>query len=161
MARKEPEPTKNTLREKPVEAARKEEKPKIKKEKPAKKIKKERSFPNPFTALMNLLRNEKFQRVTGLFFLLLSFYLLIAFVSYLLTWKADDNIFNSSLRTILADNSITAENWMGKMGAFLSYLFIKKWFGISSFFFIFLFFISGMKLFLNLKLVPVGKSFMY
>jgi DNA segregation ATPase FtsK/SpoIIIE, S-DNA-T family len=159
MARKEPEPKRNTFRAEPAEEIRKE--PKAKKEKVAKAPKEHKPFPNPFSPIARLLRNEKFQRIAGLFFLLLSFYLLIAFVSYLLTWKADDNIFGNGLSAVLTDGKLIAANWMGKMGAFLSYIFIKKWFGVASFFFIFLFFISGMKLFLNITLLPIGKSFRY
>jgi len=159
MAQKEQEPIRNTLKSETAGEKKKESRPA--KEKTAKTPKKSKSVGNPFRSVVSFLGNEKFKRIAGLFFLLLSFYLLIAFISYLFTWKADDNIFSSGVKGVLGNEGLVAENWMGKMGALLSYLFIKKWFGVASFFFLFLFFISGMKLFLNVTLLPIGKSFRY
>jgi S-DNA-T family DNA segregation ATPase FtsK/SpoIIIE len=107
------------------------------------------------------LKDERFHKVVGLFFLIFSFYLLIAFVSYLLTWETDDNLFSRSAGDFMLDNSVAAENWMGRMGAYISFVFIKQWFGIASFLFILLSLVSGLKLFLNLRILPVRLTFKY
>lgn len=163
MARKEPEIiNRNTYKEEPVaEEIKKEKRPRVKKADTPAPSHPKKSFSNPFRPIVQLLSDEKFQRVTGLFFLLFAFYLAVAFISYLFTWKMDDNIFSSGISGVFAEGKVTAENWMGKFGAFFSYLFIKKWFGVSSFLFIYLFLISGLKLFVNLTPVPLGKSFRY
>jgi DNA segregation ATPase FtsK/SpoIIIE, S-DNA-T family len=105
-------------------------------------------------------KDERYQRVLGLFFIVFAFYLLVAFTSYLFTWTSDDNLF-SRTGSLLADNTIAAENWMGRMGALISYIFIKKWFGIASYLFVLMFFVSGMKLFLNIKVLPLSSTFKY
>jgi DNA segregation ATPase FtsK/SpoIIIE, S-DNA-T family len=161
MPSKELDPKRNTYKAEPVEEVKKEKKTTRQKSTKTRAAHNSKPFPNPFRPLINLLKNDKFQRVAGLFFLLFTFYLLIAFTSYLFTWKADDNIFNSGSGGVFGDDKIVAENWMGKIGAALSYLFIKKWFGISSFLILFLSLISGLKLFLKITLLPIGKSFRY
>ena len=115
----------------------------------------------PFATLIATLKSDKFQKVSGLFILLFSLYLGAAFISYLFTWKADDNIFFNSVGRVLLDNDLQSENWMGKIGAVLAYLFIKKWFGLASFFIVVLLFIGGLRLFLNLKVFPFRKALAY
>lgn len=155
------EDLKNTFKIEPQEEEVKENKSDKKKvNKTSKKSARSKSA-NPFRPVNNLLKNEKFQKVTGLFFLVFSIYLLFACISYLFTWKADDNIFSNTFGEIVTDETLISQNWMGKIGALLSHIFIKKWFGLSSFLFAFLFFISGLKLFLNIKFLHLGKSFSY
>ncbi|MEI6765884.1 MAG: DNA translocase FtsK [Bacteroidota bacterium] len=163
MPKKEATNIKNTLREEPEETIKKPAKaPREKTARPKKEqAPKAKSVNNPFRGTGLFLKNEKFQKVTGLFMLLFSFYLAVSFTSYLFSWKADDNIFNQSLGRILIDNTLISENWMGKIGSLFAYIFIKRWFGIASYFFIFLFFISGIKLFLNITILPLGKSYRY
>lgn len=113
------------------------------------------------SAFMLFLKDERFHRVAGLFFLLLSFFLLLAFTSFMLSWKSDDNIFPRSLSNFLLDNDVIPQNWMGRLGALLSWLFIKEWFGIASYLFVLVFFVTGLKLFLNIRLLPVGLTYKY
>jgi DNA segregation ATPase FtsK/SpoIIIE, S-DNA-T family len=132
----------------------------VKKEK-TKKVQNGKSDKINISSIIRVVKGDKFQKVSGLFFLLLSFYMLIAFISYLFTWKVDDNIFYNAISRVLTDNSLTSENWMGKIGAVLSYLFIKKWFGVASFLFIIWLLIFGLKLFLNFTLFPLSKATKY
>jgi S-DNA-T family DNA segregation ATPase FtsK/SpoIIIE len=161
MPRKEPENNRNTYKSPPQEEPKKEQKTKAPSKKSAEKSARKKVAINPFAPLLRLFRDEKFQKIMGLFFLIFAFYLCIAFVSYLFTWKEDDNIFSSGLSGVFSGNDSTAENWMGKFGAFFSFLFIKRWFGLASFFFIFLFLISGLRLFVNTTILPIGKSYRY
>jgi len=135
------------------------------KEKP-KRVKKEQKTENEsvkfsFNDIVNILKDERFHKVIGIFFILFAVYLFVAFTSYLLTWKADDSLSSSSFSSLLFDKTITAENFMGKMGAYISILFIKNWFGIASYLFILLLFLSGMKIFLNIRLLPIKLTFKY
>ncbi len=111
------------------------------------------------------LKNERGHKVIGLFFILFSIYLLFAFTSYLVTWfsgQTDESfIYNISFNKIVYEYPNEIHNIMGKLGAVLSYLFIKEWFGLSSYFFILLFFISGIKLTFKINLLPLGKTFRY
>ena len=110
-------------------------------------------------------RVEQRFRVFGLFTLLLCFYLLFSFTSYLLTWQADfsytDTIFKHFSLDGFFDNKIPVENWMGKIGALTSFLFISKWFGVASFLFVIMLFNTGMKHFFHVRIFPVWKAIEY
>jgi len=123
MPRREQTFSKNTFKEEPLAEEPVSSKPKkepSKKEK-TKKVKKEKIDSQRAVGLIETVKSEKFQKVTGLFFLLFAFFLLVAFTSYFLTWKTDDNIFDNSIWRVLGDNSLQSENWMGKIGAVFSF----------------------------------------
>ncbi|MDB4533726.1 DNA translocase FtsK [Vicingaceae bacterium] len=134
-------------------AEKKSDKPKAKKKKA--------SIPNPFskvsTLFTGLLNNEKLTKSIGLFLLALSAFFLLAFSSFLFTWKIDQNIINNHWN----DPSIQVENWLGKLGAYTSHQFIFNGFGVSSFLFVFLAFILGFRVLFKSNIVPLGKSFKY
>jgi len=131
--------------------------PKPKKVKEKKVEQKEEASTNHFA----FFKDERLHKVVGLFFLVFSFYILMAFISYLLTWQADDNYFSRAASDFIFDNPTHAENWMGRMGAFISFIFIKKWFGIASFLFVLVSLVTGLKLFLNIRLLPLGLTYKY
>jgi S-DNA-T family DNA segregation ATPase FtsK/SpoIIIE len=112
-----------------------------------------------------LAKREQRLRILGLFFLIISFFLLFSFNSYLISWQADysftDTIFKHFTLNGFLNNKIPVENWMGKIGALTGYLFITKWFGIASYFFIVIFFIAGMKQFFHILIFPIWKTFQY
>ena len=104
------------------------------------------------------LRNEKFKLTFGAFLILFSFYLLFSFVSYFFYWTVDfDKIYAFELSDL--SGKVPVQNWGGFIGAWLSHLFIYKLFGISSILIACLSFISGLRLSLNLNILPLGKSF--
>jgi S-DNA-T family DNA segregation ATPase FtsK/SpoIIIE len=154
--------SKNTVKEEPVTAQPKEKKTAAPKEKVSKPAKAKNSNSRPLLpGIISFLKSENFKKVTGLFLLLFAFFLIIAFISYLFTWKADDNIFYNSFIRVLTDNNLTSENWMGKIGAILSFLFIKKWFGIASFLFIVWLIVFGVRMFIQTRLFPLKKTTYY
>jgi S-DNA-T family DNA segregation ATPase FtsK/SpoIIIE len=108
---------------------------------------------------------ERRFRVFGLFSLLLSFYLLFSFTSYILTWQTDfsftDTVFKHFTLDAFFDNKKPVENWMGKIGALTGYLFISKWFGVASFLFVIILFNSGMKHFFHITIFPLWKTLEY
>lgn len=109
---------------------------------------------NRFTGI---LKNEKLAQIIGLLLMVLSVFLLLAFSSYLFTWKADQNLITHHW-----DNpEVKAENWLGKLGAYTSHQFIFNGFGIASFLFSFLTFIVGFRALFKVTLVPFGKAFAY
>ena len=78
--------------------------------------------------------------------LLLAVFLGISFTSYLTTWKIDDHLFNYSFWELLRDQDQKAFNFTGKIGAVISYNFIKEGFGIAAYFFVIYFLFAGLKL---------------
>jgi len=71
---------------------------------------------------------NKLQVLLGFLLLFISIILTISFISYFFNWKVDQ----SNISEIL-DRSVKTENYLGKIGASLSHLFIYKLFGIASF----------------------------
>jgi len=113
-------------------------------------------------SLFSFLKNEKFLRLCGFFLVLLSFYLLLSLVSYLVNWfntGSDDMFMHVPFRDVLMNDGLVANNWGGRMGAALGGLFIKQWFGASSLLFCLYFFVWGYKLLFRKTLLPVGKTF--
>lgn len=136
---------------------------KEKRQKPAKKPKEKKEKKVPTEA--ELAKREQRFRVVGLFFLLLSFYLLFSLTSYLLTWRADfsfaDTVFKHFSISNLFTEKVHVENWMGKVGALTGYLFLSKWFGVASFLFIVVLFNTGMKQFFHIPIFPIWKTIEY
>ncbi|WP_300978104.1 DNA translocase FtsK [Flavobacterium sp.] len=85
--------------------------------------------------------------IIGSLLVLFSVGLLIAFVSFFLYGQEDQSAINS-----IADRNEVVQNWLGKIGAFLADALIYKGFGIASFLLVRLFFLTGLFLFLDLKL---------
>lgn len=114
-------------------------------------------FSNISNKIKSIVQNEKLAQITGLLLLVFSVFLLLAFSSYLFTWKADQNLIINHW-----DNpEVQAENWLGKLGAYAAHQFIFNAFGVASFLFCFLFFIVGFKALFKIKLVPFNKAFAY
>ncbi|MFB9054752.1 DNA translocase FtsK [Formosa undariae] len=69
-----------------------------------------------------------------------------AFLSYFFTGKADQSILNE-----FTARDVEAKNWIKKLGAFLSDIFIYRGFGVAAFIFSGLFIRSGMHVLLNIN----------
>ncbi|MDP9079427.1 MAG: DNA translocase FtsK [Bacteroidota bacterium] len=117
--------------------------------------------------------NSKLIKISGLFLLLLSVYFLLAFTSYLFTWQEDQsyvsptnggwhNLFRTTQE--LMENGVKSpvtENWAGKLGALLSNQFIYEWFGLASFVFVFVFFVSGYRMLFKVRLLSMSRTLAY
>ncbi len=118
-----------------------------------------KGFRLSFNGIKLFFQKEKNRQIIGLLLLVVSAYLLIAFVSFLFTWKIDQSKVEIPFWTYLFDSSILVDNWLGKLGAATSHLFIYRWFGISSFLFVGLSFISGFYVLFQIQLLPLKKTF--
>lgn len=117
-----------------------------KKQKPAKTFK-----------MKEFLKDERVKVSTGLVFISFAILLTLSFTSYFFTWKADQSKLDISTFKLFKDASIEVENWIGKLGAMLSDLFIHDWFGLASIAFILIFLVIGFRL-LNVKLLPFKRT---
>lgn len=84
--------------------------------------------------------------IFGSLLIILGILTFIAFLSFFFTGKADQ-----STLTEMASRDVKAENWLNKLGALVSDLFITQGFGVASFIFSGLLFISGIYVTLDLK----------
>ena len=119
------------------------------------------------------LNDDRTVKIIGLFFLIVSLYFMVAFTSYLFTWKDDQsyvmdanggwsNLWKTQAElTNMGLNQPVVENWLGKFGALLSHQFIYEWFGIASFIFIGVFFIVGYRMLFKIKVLSISKTFSY
>ncbi len=121
----------------------------------------------------DIVINSKLLKIGGLFLLLLSVYFLVAFTSYMFTWQEDQsyvsaanggwhNLFKTTQE--LMENGVKnpiVENWTGKLGALVSNQFIYEWFGVASFIFVFLFFVTGYRMLFKVRLFSLIKTVAY
>ncbi|MBL7887299.1 MAG: DNA translocase FtsK [Flavobacterium sp.] len=98
----------------------------------------------------------QYRVLIGTFLILFSIGLLLAFVSFFIHGHQDQNIVDE-----LADRSESAQNWLGKIGAYLADVFIHKGFGAASFLFVKLFFITGTYLVLDLPLKKLKNTWFW
>ncbi len=105
-------------------------------------------------AINSKLANNKFWTITkqhkivfGCLLILFSIALLLSFISFYIYGQQDQ-----STLTKLGDRTETVHNWLGKFGAYLADLIVYKGFGIASFFFVRLFFLTGVFLALSIPL---------
>jgi len=110
----------------------------------------------------SFFKNERYRKVLGFLFILLSFYLTLSFTSYIVPWftgSADDTFSNISFHRVLFDDTIDVSNWGGRLGAAISHQLIKDWFGVSAYLILLLLFIYGFKLMMKVSILPLGKTF--
>lgn len=84
--------------------------------------------------------------VLGSLLILFSVALLVAFISFYIHGQEDQSAVAE-----LGDRSETVQNWLGKFGAFLADLIVYKGFGLASFLFVRLFFLTGIFMILGIS----------
>jgi S-DNA-T family DNA segregation ATPase FtsK/SpoIIIE len=85
--------------------------------------------------------------VLGFLLVLFSIALFVAFVSFFIYGQIDQSAVSK-----LTNRNEAVQNWLGKFGAYLADLIVYKGFGIASFLFVRLFFLTGMYLVLDLSI---------
>ncbi|MDQ3682857.1 MAG: DNA translocase FtsK 4TM domain-containing protein, partial [Bacteroidota bacterium] len=115
--------------------------------------------------LKKLARDERTWKIVGTLSLLISIFLLIAFISYFFTWKEDqDQVLNNESGFLWDNdqqNNKRISNLLGRLGAYLSHFFIYRGFGIASLLFCTFFFVSGINLLFNRKVFSIWRNLKY
>ncbi len=96
-------------------------------------------------------RGQKF--IVGVLFVIIAVILLLSFISYYISGNNDQ-----SQITELGNRDVVVENWLGKIGAWLSNVFLHEGFGVASFLFVKIFFLIGAYLIVDLPLKKLRKS---
>lgn len=91
--------------------------------------------------------NKQYKIVLGCLLVLFSIALFLAFISFYIYGQEDQSAVNQ-----LADRNEVVQNWLGKFGAFLADLIVYQGFGIASFLFVRLFFLTGLFLVLDISM---------
>ena len=105
-------------------------------------------------APLETLPNERWRKILGIVCLLSAIYLSIAFVSYLYTWKYDqDKVLHFTWSTFF-QNDLKVQNWLGRLGAYVANAFFYYGFGLPSILIILLMLRLGTDLIRRRSLVP-------
>ncbi|MCK5137678.1 MAG: DNA translocase FtsK 4TM domain-containing protein [Bacteroidales bacterium] len=96
------------------------------------KKKKKKTFIRFLSSLVSFFKDDRFRYAMGIVFLLAALFLILSFISFLINWKTDQDF---EWAKVFSSPEIRVENQGGKMGAWLSDLFINRWFGVASFLF--------------------------
>jgi len=145
---------KNKLRELPAEE---EEKPQRKASTAKAKRAKAESGGGKLGKVRAFLADERVHKVFGLFLVLTACYLLVAFTSYLFTWRMDQDLMSRPWGELFKPE-VRVENWLGKLGALIGHRFIFIWFGVAAFVFVLWSFLAGVRLALGAWLLPPGRT---
>ena len=81
----------------------------------------------------NIFHNERINFVLGLLLLLIAGYLIWAFVSYLVTGFADQSLIETPRDGEILNEHHEFQNACGSLGAYASWFFIKRCFGLPAF----------------------------
>lgn len=107
------------------------------------------------------LKDERWPKIGGVICWFLGIYLSIAFISYLYTWKVDqDKVLKFSWQVVL-QSDLSMENWLGRLGAIISNAFFYWGFGLPSILIVVLLFKLGFDLLTNRKLNSFWKLTKY
>jgi len=110
--------------------------------------------------LKKLARDERTWKITGAFFILISIFLFISFISYFFTWKEDQS-YVSQGASILFDNTAKVNNLLGRLGAYISHSLMRNGFGIASFFICSFFFVVGVNLLFSKRVFSIWRNLRY
>ncbi len=106
-------------------------------------------------------KDPRFTLALGFFLIIVSLYLVTAFISYLFTGKADQSVVEALGNTDLIESGKEAENWLGLYGAITSHFMIFRWLGVSGFFMPPLLFFLGFRMVFKRDLVPLFSAFIF
>jgi S-DNA-T family DNA segregation ATPase FtsK/SpoIIIE len=111
-------------------------------------------------SLISFVKDERFRYILSFILILFSAFLLLAFISYLFTWSNDQSKLTLSFSNYVFDVTINADNWAGKLGAYISNAMVHNTFGLASVSLIILMVFLSLRL-IDIKLVSLKKLIKY
>jgi DNA segregation ATPase FtsK/SpoIIIE, S-DNA-T family len=109
----------------------------------------------------DLVKDERTHKIAGTIALLVSLFLFIAFASYLVTWKEDQDKVFKGVSVLFPSEDIKTANLLGNIGAYISHQFFYNGFGVASFFFCTLFFVIGINAVFGKKIFSIWRNVRY
>jgi DNA segregation ATPase FtsK/SpoIIIE, S-DNA-T family len=103
---------------------------------------------------------QKVRRIFGSILILFAAFFLLAYTSYFFTWQNDQDMVMGKgfFEYLFESDSPEVENWLGKMGAWMSHYFVYRWFGVSTIFIGFLSFVFGVRLLFKVSLFDLKRA---
>ncbi|MBC7850688.1 MAG: DNA translocase FtsK 4TM domain-containing protein [Chitinophagaceae bacterium] len=113
-------------------------------------------------SVKELVKDERTHKIAGAILLLAASFLFIAFASYIVTWKEDqDKVLNHGASILLPSADIKTANLLGNIGAYISHQFFFNGFGLASFFFCSFFFVMGANWLFTKRIFSIGRNLRY
>ena len=122
---------------------------------------KKKSSKRSFSFKIGFFKDRRFQLTIGFFLLIVSLFLLIAFISYLFTGKADQSAVESVREIGLFQSGMEVDNWMKLYGAITAHYFIFEWFGIACFLITPLLFMYGYRIVFRRAILPLNATTLF
>lgn len=107
---------------------------------------------------IKFFKDRRFQLTIGFLLIGISLFLLVGFISYLFTGKADQSVIDAVQELGVFQSGLEVENWMKLYGALASHYFIFEWFGLASFLLPFLLFLYGYRIVFYKSLVNLSSA---
>ncbi|WP_162128057.1 DNA translocase FtsK [Flavobacterium phycosphaerae] len=124
----------------------------------AKTVKKETpdSKKDPNSEIKILKTKKQYRMLFGFLLVLVSIAFLVSFISFFVSGQADQSAVDA-----FTDREEVVQNWLGKFGAYIADLFIYRGFGVASFLFVKLLFLSGAFLILDLPIKKLKNTWFW
>jgi DNA segregation ATPase FtsK/SpoIIIE, S-DNA-T family len=107
-----------------------------------------------------LVKDERTHKIAGTVLLLLCLFLFTCFTSYLFTWHEDQSIVKGA-SIFFPERDLQVGNILGTLGAWISHQFFFNGFGIASFLFCILFFVTGINLIIGRRIFVLRRHVRY
>lgn len=116
----------------------------------------------PVSGKLAFLKDERFLKISGLVLLSVAVFMAFAFGSFLFSWQYDQSIAKGmSWDVFLQSDPDAADNILGKLGAWVAYVFMFKGFGLAAFAFVLIFGLVGIKMLTDTTPLPIMKTVRY
>lgn len=112
-------------------------------------------------SVKEVVRDERTFKILGAISILIAFFLIIAFTSYLFTWENDQSLVFRAGASIFSSDGVKVNNLLGVLGAYSSYSLIDNGFGIASYLIATFFFVLGVNLLFEKKVFNTGRNIRY
>ncbi|MEQ8473337.1 MAG: DNA translocase FtsK 4TM domain-containing protein [Marinoscillum sp.] len=123
--------------------------------------KQQQSSSGSFKFKLDFFNDRKFHIAIGMFLLLSAFFLIVSFISYLGTGKADQSVVEAITQTDIKASGQEVQNWFGTIGAITAHYFIFLWFGIAALLIPPLLFLAGHRILWKRRVFSLSKTFSF
>lgn len=122
--------------------------------------KKSSSGPSAGESLVAILKDSRSRTVGGLLLVVVSLFLFVAFISYLVVGHVDESQVKLPLLDSIDTSNDTSDvqNTMGGLGAIVGRVFIYKGFGIAAFLFPIILFLTGFRVLFRFSILSIRKT---
>jgi S-DNA-T family DNA segregation ATPase FtsK/SpoIIIE len=108
-------------------------------------------------SVKGFLKDQRTRKIFGMLLLFAGFYAFVAIVSYVFTWKYDQDKILANFWEVFGNPELVLKNWLGKTGALLSHLLVYRGFGISSVALTMIAFLTGLRITFGIKKIPLRR----